>query len=237
MKATFPLDRILFFDIETVSTCKSYSDLSERMQELWTKKHRILVKDNSTTPTESYTERAGIYAEFGKIVCISCGYFHEKQLRIKSFYGDDEKSLLVDFSSLLNSNFNSSAHYTLSGHNIKEFDVPYVSRRMLIHGVKLPDLLNVSGKKPWEVNFIDTLQLWKFGDYKAYTSLDLLAAIFNIPTPKDDIDGSQVGKVYWEEQDIGRITEYCQKDVVTVVNLYLKLIGLDMINERNVAIV
>lgn len=232
---------ILFLDIETVSKEKDFEALSDTFQALWLHKHRLLIKDETITPQESYEDRAGIYAEFGKIVCISCGYIakeNEKNVfRIKSFFGNDEKKLLQEFAAMLDKNYSDIHSQTLCGHNIKEFDIPYLCRRMLINGIKLPEILNINGKKPWEVNFIDTLQLWKFGDYKAYTSLNLLAALFDIPTPKDDIDGSMVGKVYWQEKDLERIKVYCQKDVITVLRLYQKLQGTEALIDENVVII
>lgn len=232
---------ILFLDIETVSKEKCFKDLPDVFKTLWNKKHHQLIRDDSSSLEESYTDRAAIYAEFGKIVCISCGYLAKENdkdtLRIKSFYNDDEAVLLKEFAEMLRNNYSDIQSQTLCGHNIKEFDIPYLCRRMLINGIKLPDILNINGKKPWEVNFIDTLQLWKFGDYKAYTSLNLLAALFDIPTPKDDIDGSMVGKVYWEENDLDRIKIYCQKDVVTVVRLLQKMEGDEFIEDGNVLIV
>ena len=232
---------ILFIDIETVSFKNSYTELTETFQKLWQKKHHTLIKDSEISFEESYTEKAAIYAEFGKIVCISCGYLTKSEkndkLRIKSFSGDNETKLLKTFATLLSNNYTDTQNQTICGHNIKEFDIPYICRRMLINGIKLPEMLNIHGKKPWEVNFIDTLQLWKFGDYKAYTSLNLLAALFDIPTPKDDIDGSMVGNVYWQENDLSRITTYCQKDVVTVVRLLQKWKQEALIEEENIQII
>ncbi len=180
---------------------------------------------------------AGIYSEFGKIVCISVGFifFKEKHMhfRTKSFAGDDEKQLLIDFVALIKK-FCSTKDHTVCGHNIKEFDVPYMCRRMLIHGLALPPLFQISGKKPWEINFIDTLELWKFGDYKNYTSLKLLTAVFGIPTPKDDIDGSQVAQVYYQEKNIQRIAQYCQKDVLATAQVFLRINGMDTIKEENI---
>ncbi|MGB1248184.1 MAG: 3'-5' exonuclease [Chitinophagales bacterium] len=228
------IEKILFVDVETVSTAASYDELSQRMQSLWQKKHKNIARDEELSFSESYENNAGIYAEFGRIVCISCGFIHEGVLRIKSFYSHDERELLEGFRALLQANLNLQM---LCGHNIKEFDVPYVCRRMLVNGVKLPYILDIAGKKPWEVNFIDTMQLWKFGDYKSYTSLDLLAALFDIPTPKDDIDGSMVGKVFWEENDLERIANYCQKDVVTVVRLFQKYRNEKMLAEEQIVFV
>ncbi len=230
---------VLFLDIETVSAYKSFDELPKRMKVLWTKKAKSLTKQEDIKPEELY-ERAGIYAEFGKIVCISVGFMVKKQdefaFRLKSFYGDDEKKILNDFNSLLRKSFTRDNQY-LCGHNAKEFDFPYIARRSLINGLKLPPQLNISGKKPWEVKHLDTMDLWRFGDYKSYTSLNLLTAVFDIPTPKDDIDGSQVGKVYWEDNDIERIAEYCQKDVLAVAQLFLKYKGEALIKAENIEII
>jgi len=218
-----PLQKILFLDIETVPACASYDELSDMFKSLWDKKSEHLQrgKNEILLPEELYAQ-AGIYAEFGKIVCISVGYFaRERDFRIKSFYGDDEKEILSDFSRLLNKYFNSNENL-LCAHNGKEFDFPYIARRMLVNGMEIPRILNTAGKKPWEINHLDTMELWKFGDYKSFASLNLLAAVFDIPTPKDDIDGSRVGEVYWREQNLERIARYCQKDVLTIAQLFLK---------------
>lgn len=228
------LDQVLFLDIETVSQQPSYDELDERFQRLWDKKASYWVKDGDMEPYEVY-DRAGIYAEFGKIVCISVGFIstrHGKELRLKSFYSDDEETLLKEFSKLLNDHYDRTQF--LCAHNGKEFDIPYICRRLLVHGMPLPYQLDIAGKKPWEINHLDTMELWKFGDYKHYTSLDLLSAIFNIPTPKDDIDGSQVGKVYWEEKDLERIVRYCEKDVLTLANVFLKYRGEAILDEGSV---
>ena len=229
--------KILFLDIETVSQKKSYDQLSERMQKLWSHKAEQLNRDNTElTPADIY-DRAGIYAEFGKIVCISVGFFNEQRFRLKSFYGHDEKALLNDFANMLN-RYYSAPDAQLCAHNGKEFDFPYIARRMLVNGIQIPKILQVAGKKPWETNFIDTMELWKFGDYKNFTSLDLLCAILDIPTPKDDINGSEVGRVYWQENDIERIKTYCQKDVLAIAQLmrrynYMSLIPEDCVDYTN----
>jgi len=219
------LKKILFIDIETVPMLPNYDDLSEDWQKLWDKKAKYLIK-NEELPSEVY-ERAGIYAEFGKIICISVGVItSQNEVRIKSFYGDDEKKLLSEFAQLLNRFYHTEEHY-LAAHNGKEFDYPYIARRMLIHKIALPKLLDIAGKKPWEIKHIDTLELWKFGDYKHYTSLELLAKLFDIPTPKDDINGSDVAKVYYQENNIERIVQYCEKDVITLMKLYLHQKNID----------
>ena len=226
-------------DIETVPCSPSYENLDITFQTLWSEKTAWQRKEEYT-PAEFYKLKAGVMAEFAKIICISVGYLFidkgENHFRIKSFYGDDEKQIITDFNELLNSQFNKKQHQ-LCAHNGKEFDFPFIARRTLINGLKLPALLDIAGKKPWEVNHLDTMELWKFGDYKHYTSIKLLAALFNIPTPKDDIDGSQVAGVYWNDKDIERIKKYCQKDTLTVAQLLLKYKGEELISENNIEFV
>lgn len=236
MLENLDLERVLVLDIETVSQAPAMNHLDEDWQELWSLKAANLKGADSATPEELYN-RAGIYAEFGKIVCISVGYFREYgdhyQFRVKSFFGEDEKLLLEEFAGLLDSRFDNN-RFLLAAHNGKEFDFPYLSRRMTIHGRKLPLLLDTPGKKPWEVAHLDTMEIWKFGDFKSYTSLRLLAKVFDVPTPKDDIDGSQVGRVYWEEKNLERIRIYCQKDVITVAQLLLRFMGKRLLTEEEI---
>lgn len=223
------VNQLIFIDIETVPQFSSFGELSPAMQELWAVKHAHL-NTESETPEEGYLKRAGVYAEFSKIICISTGFFHtekgksQRTLRLKSISGHDERELLQNFLNLLQS-FGDPNKFYFCGHNIKEFDIPFICRRLLIHHFHLPEMLDRSGKRPWETHDVDTLQLWKFGDYKHYTSLRLLTEILNIPTPKDDMDGKDVCRVYWQEQDLSRIVEYCQKDVVTVARLLLRFKG------------
>ncbi len=238
MQNLFDLNNILFIDLETVPLYGKFEELPENLKPLWeSKANRIIKDDENATPEELFFEKAGIYSEFGKIVCISAGFFRMDEgvmkFRVKAFYGHDEKEILTNFSKLLNNHFNTKAH-CLCAHNGKEFDFPYLSRRMLINNIKLPYLLDNQGKKPWETPFIDTMELWKFGDYKNYTSLALLAAVFDIPSPKDDIDGSQVAHVYYNNGEIDRIAKYCNKDVITTARLYLKLIQEGNIDDENI---
>jgi 3'-5' exonuclease len=228
-------DSVLFLDIETVPMCAAYDELPANFKKLWDHKARFLKGSEEDTPASLFS-RAGIYAEFGKVVCISFGMLMNGEFRIKSFYGHEEKAILQEFSDLLESKF-SRKEIRLCAHNGKEFDFPYLSRRMLINGIALPEVLDLAGKKPWEVQHLDTMELWKFGDFKNYTSLELLAAVFGIPTPKDDIDGSMVGKVYWEEQDLERIVKYCQKDVLTIAQLFLCYQNKPMISDERVVMV
>ena len=229
------LSQLLILDIETVPQHPSYNDVPEVFKEHWTQKTQYQRKEE--TP-EEYYPRAGIWAEFGKIVCISVGIFTKENdtigLRVKSFASDDECSILADFITLLNKQPN---HLILCAHNGKEFDFPYICRRTLINELCIPAQLRISGKKPWEINHLDTMDLWKFGDYKNYTSLNLLATIFNIPTPKDDISGSDVHWVYWKDRDLERIKTYCQKDVVTTAQLIMKFKSLPLIEEQHILIV
>ncbi len=229
------LEHILFLDIETVPQRPHFSDLDETEKALFTDKTKYQRKDDFS-PEEFY-DRAGIWAEFGKIVCISVGYFNTstdgKRFRTTSFFGDDEKVVLSDFKALLESHFNRREHL-LCAHNGKEFDFPYIARRMIINGITLPHKLNLFGKKPWEIPHIDTLDLWKFGDYKHYTSLKLLTKILNIPSPKDDIDGSQVRQVYYEQNDIDRIVVYCEKDTVAVAQILLRLRNDRLLDEDEI---
>ncbi len=230
------LYKILFIDIETVPIAPHFEDLPEQFKPLWRKKAQRISNPNNMEADQLF-DRAGIYAEFGKVVCISAGFLRieEKQLtlRVKSFYGHDEKEILTDFATLLKEHFNSDSHL-LCAHNGKEFDFPYISRRMVVHGITLPFLLNNFSKKPWEVNLLDTMDMWRFGDYKSYTSLELLAAVFDIPTPKDDISGADIHRVYWQENDLERIATYCSKDVVTIVRLFMKYCGLGVLEEESV---
>jgi 3'-5' exonuclease len=235
-----PLSNILFLDIETVSQYAEYNLLPDAWKELWARKAESLLRNNRDEQTiESVYERAGIYAEFGKIICISCGAIQGqgdyRTLIIKSFYGNDEKKILGDFCEML-SRWTPGSQKYLCAHNGKEFDFPYLCRRMIINDECIPELLSVAGKKPWEVNHLDTLELWKFGDYKNYTSLNLLSHVLGIPTSKDDIDGSMVGRVYWKENDLERIVRYCEKDVVTMAQIYLRLNREPVIPANNIEI-
>lgn len=218
---------LLFIDIETVPQHSSHNELSEPARIMWGEKHNTLRAENESSE-DGYLKRAGVYAEYAKIICISLGYFHfdkesgKRTLRLKSFYNHDEKKLLQEFVDLINARFNDPEIFHFCGHNIREFDIPFICRRLLINRISFPDILDISGKRPWETYNVDTMQLWKFGDYKNFTSLKLLAEILGIPTPKDLIDGKDVCRVYWQEDGLERIVEYCQKDVITVARLLLR---------------
>jgi DNA polymerase elongation subunit (family B) len=234
MLKTIQLQNLLFLDIETVPEHESFFDLDDEKQHLFDLKTQYQRKEDFT-PDEFY-ERAGIWAEFGKIVCISVGYFAfkngDRQFRTTSFFGE-EKKLLEDFSNLLTSHFSQPQH-VLCGHNAKEFDFPFIARRMIINGVEIPDKLNLFGKKPWEIAHLDTMELWKFGDYKHYSSVRLLTKVLNIPSPKDDIDGSEVADVFYKEKDIDRIITYCEKDVVAVAQIFLRFRNESILEEDEI---
>ncbi|MGQ0737983.1 MAG: 3'-5' exonuclease [Bacteroidota bacterium] len=237
--ATLPFHNILFLDIETAPQYPGYTELPDDWKQLWDIKSNSLIKYHEGETNESLYPRAGIYAEFGKIICISCGVLQgnggQRKIILKSFASDDEKLLLQQFIDML-SKWATGEPKFLCAHNGKEFDFPYLCRRLIVHNLPIPGILNIAGKKPWEVNHFDTLELWKFGDFKSYTSLNLLAYTLGIATPKDDIDGSMVWKVYWEERNLPRIIAYCQKDVVTVAQILLRMNGEPLIKEENMEI-
>ena len=230
------LENVLFLDIETVPQHENFEDLKPIDQELFSQKTQYQRRDEFS-PAEFY-ERAGIWAEFGKIICISVGFFREsssgRTFRVHSYNGD-EKQLLKEFAQMLEENFSRREHL-LCGHNAKEFDFPFIARRMIIHGLELPAKLNLFGKKPWEIPHLDTMELWKFGDYKHYTSLKLLTRILGIESPKDDIDGSQVRNVYYNEKDVERITRYCERDVIAVAQVVLKLRNENLLQDDQIII-
>ncbi|RZJ28158.1 MAG: 3'-5' exonuclease [Flavobacterium sp.] len=229
-----PLQNILFLDIETVPCEENYNSLDGEWRELWEQKTQYQRRDEYSP--EDFYDRAGIWAEFGKIVCLSCGYFDVKgdlrTFRVTSFFGDEIK-ILKDFSNLMANHF-SGAQHVLCGHNAKEFDLPFIARRMIINSITIPDKLNLFGKKPWEVPHLDTLELWKFGDYKHFTSLKLLTKVLGIPSSKGDIDGSQVGHVFYVEKDIDRIVTYCEKDVIAVAQVFLRLRREELLAEDEI---
>ncbi|MFD2100308.1 3'-5' exonuclease [Flagellimonas iocasae] len=228
------LEHILFLDIETVPQKPSFTDLDEVSQSLWEQKSQYQRKEEFTA--EEFYERAGIWAEFGKIVCISVGYFTHKgdvrSFRVTSFHGEEPK-ILNQFKQLLKDHFSQTKHL-LCAHNGKEFDFPYIARRMVINGINLPYKLDLFGKKPWEVPHLDTMELWKFGDYKHYTSLKLLAHVLGIPSPKEDMDGSMVKDVFYQENDVDRIISYCELDVVTTAQVFLRMRNEELLSEDEI---
>jgi len=235
MNTKLNFENILFLDIETVPEVENFSDLTEEKQELFAAKTQYQRKEEFA-PGDFY-DRAGIWAEFGKIVCISVGYFtnfisEDRKFRVTSFFGE-ETQILNDFKNLLNKHFNKPEHL-LCAHNGKEFDFPYIARRMIINQIPLPEKLNLFGKKPWEIAHLDTMDLWRFGDYKHYTSLKLLTSILGIPSPKDDISGSEVGAVFYKEKNIQRIVIYCEKDTIAIAQLLLRFNNEPLIEDLNI---
>jgi len=229
------VEDVMFLDIETVPASASYETLTPAIQNLWDKKSRQF-RTPEQTAHDAY-ERAGIYSEFGKIICISVGLIRDKnpfKFRLKSFYGKDEKSLLTEFSGMLSKFSRTNIDAVLCAHNGKEFDFPYIARRMIINRLTIPGILDNAGKKPWEVKLLDTMDLWKFGDYKNYASLDLLTSILGIPTPKDDIDGSMVAGIFYKDDDLKRIVYYCEKDVLAIGRVLLRFMNLPGIEEDNI---
>lgn len=229
------LEDVIFLDIETVPGSSSYDHLNSSLQKLWEKKSKQF-RSPDQTAQEVY-ERAGIYSEFGKIICISVGLIREKDpfsFRLKSFFGKDEKSILSEFSAMLSKFVRTNKEAVLCAHNGKEFDFPYIARRMIVNKLIIPEILDNAGKKPWEIKLLDTMDLWKFGDFKNYTSLDLLTSILDIPTPKDDIDGSRVASIYYYENDLERIVRYCEKDVLAIARVLLRFMNQPGIDEDKI---
>jgi len=221
------LKNILVIDIETVACAEDYDNLDDRLRKQWDRKSVYLHNPDTLSSAELFNDRAGIYAEFGKIITIAVGFYtiledSKTSLRVKAFAGDDEKKVLLDFKTLVDSKFDPGS-LSFCAHNGKEFDYPYISRRMLVNGISLPEALNLRNKKPWEIMHVDTMELWKFGDRKNFTSLDLLASIFGIESSKDNIDGSMVNEIYYKDGDLEKITTYCMHDVAVTAQLYLKL--------------
>ncbi|MEM0938437.1 MAG: 3'-5' exonuclease [Bacteroidota bacterium] len=231
----------LIIDIETVSGNENIENLSPQLRKHWEKKAGFIANPNKKTVEELYKDRGAIYAEFGKIIVIGMAIYHEWKgkpaIRVKSFASHDEKGLLTEFKNFIEGKFDQD-NLKLCAHNGKEFDFPYLCRRMLINDIKIPWSLNISGKKPWEVNHVDTMELWKFGDWKNFTSLDLLTTIFNIPSSKSEMDGSMVSKTYYEEKDgLKKIEAYCKRDVIATAQLYLRLNNLPLIEENQIQLV
>ncbi len=238
MMQELKLGNVLFLDIETVPRVRIYEELDEHWKKLWETRSAVFRRDGEEAG--EVWSKAGLQAEFGKIICISAGIFSSlrepRRFRIKSFYGEDERQILREFGKLLK-DFREPGNLRLCAHNGKEFDFPYLARRMIILGEELPVSLDMAGKKPWELNFVDTMDLWKFGQYRSYASLALLARVLGIPDPKDDLDGSRIAEVYYGEGDLERIVRYCEKDVLTVVQVLLRLRGEDLIPEENVEVI
>ncbi len=229
---------LLVIDIETASTFEEYEEMDDRMQYLWDKKASFIQNPEEVSSKELYFDKGAIYAEFGKVICISAGVFMKEEdqslgFRIKSFALESEKETLSAFKSLVETKFDPK-YLRMVAHNGKEFDFPYLCRRMLVNEIEIPEALDIREKKPWEINHFDTMELWKFGDRKNFTSLDLLAALFGVESSKSDIDGSEVNHVYYKEKNLERISKYCQRDVMVTAQVFLKLNGFQKIPEQNI---
>lgn len=235
-----PVDNLFLLDIETVSQAPDFHLLNDEWKELWTEK-TLKSFSQEMSPEEYYARRAAIFAEFAKVICISTGYFKKEgndwQLRIKSFYSENEKELLGNYTNMLTQMHAKNSKWIFTGHNIKEFDIPFLCRRMIVNKVEIPAYMDFQNMRPWETPALDTLHLWRFGDYKHYISLKLLAATLGVPSPKDDIDGSMVGEVFWKEKDLPRIVNYCQKDVATVGNIILRFKNLPLLKSEQIIVV
>ena len=231
-------ENLICIDIETVPCYPQFNDCPDDLKELYLKKSERL-KQEHENDEEQYFNHAGIYAEFGKVICITLGLFKKKkseyQLRIKSLSDDDEKKVLQDFAEILDK-YPRPNRLQFCGHNIREFDMPFLCRRFLIQHLNLPAPMDISGKKPWDVNMVDTMQLWRFGDIKHFTSIKLLALILGIESPKGDIDGKDVGRVYWKEKNMQRIVEYCQRDVITVAQLVMRFKGMELLQGEQIVL-
>ncbi len=235
------LTDLFLLDVETVPQVATFSELNPLWQRLWSDKISKTVPETISLE-DSWKMRAGILAEFGKIICISTAYFYndnngEQALRIKSFFGDDEKHVLEQFKAASVKFFQHNQCFQFAGHNIREFDIPYICRRMIINNIPLPEFLQLHAAKPWDVKMVDTLQWWKFGDYKNYISLDLLAHVLGVPTSKTDMDGSKVQDEYYYRENIQKIVEYCQRDVVVVANVLRKFQQLGALPEAHITVV
>ena len=232
---------ILFVDIETVTAQPAYDQLSPVMQHAWQRKAKALHRPDDMTIDDFYFARGGIYAEFGKIVVISVGFFHAledntTELRIKCISGDNEKDLLKNFNDTV-LKFDQKK-LQLCAHNGKEFDFPYLCRRMLANAVALPASLDLSGMRSWQVPHIDTMQLWKFGDYKSYTPLELLAAVFGLESNDTDaIEGSDINRIYHRENNLGKINRFCQRNIGLLAQVYLRLKSLPTLDPKHIIVV
>lgn len=238
MKIQFDKDyrNFLVIDIETASAFVDYNEMDTRMQSLWDKKASFMQANDERTSEELYFDKGAIFAEFGKVICISAGVFTKEAddsfgIRIKSFALETEKETLTAFNKLIEDKFDGK-QLRMVAHNGKEFDFPYLCRRMLVNEIEIPEALDIRDKKPWEINHFDTMELWKFGDRKNFTSLDLLSALFGVESSKEDIDGSQVNEVYYKEKNLERISKYCQRDVMVTAQVFLKLNGLQKISQE-----
>lgn len=240
---TLALNQLLIIDIETVSQYPGFECMDDSWKQLWQEKV-MKILPAGVSAAEFYLQRAGVMAEFAKIICISVGWLKQDEsgvdMFLRSFFGNDEHELLSKFIVAMNERNEGLNDWCFVGHNIKEFDIPFICRRLLVHGLPIPNYLDFQNKKPWETNLIDTFQYWRFGDYKNYTSLKLLSAVLQVPSSKEDIDGSMVGALYWasdpveQQNNVHRIVAYCQQDVVATGNILLRFKGMSLLNQQQI---
>lgn len=233
------LRNVLFVDVETASAASDYHELEIRMQRLWDKKSLIYSAEGNYSTPELYYNKASLHAEFGKIIVISAAYFYlnDKQdlcLRVKAFDAPDERTLLEDFVELLKQKHFNSKALRLCAHNGKDFDFPYLSRRMLVNNIEIPDALDIMGKKPWEIQHLDTMDIWRFGERRETVSLETLAAIFGLPDYTAEMNNNQINDVYYKEKNLEKIASFSKKDVSITAQVYLKLNNIPLIDEQNI---
>lgn len=219
------LENVVFFDIETVrieDKLEKDTDLYRSWEYKMRYSREAESKMEATSLEESYNNKAALYAEFAKVVCITIGKIKDGQLMLKSFYGE-EGDMLRSFADVLNGMNAKNKYLQLAGHAIIGFDIPFLMRRCLINGVEVPNLLDTSMSKPWEVTAIDTMNIWKATSFYGASLLNIATA-FGLPSPKMDVAGYETSDVYWKEGEKGlkRIVEYCERDVLTVANIVRK---------------
>lgn len=226
--------KTLFIDIETVAQKSNFGKLSPSFQNLWTHKaNQLNYVQEANVPysvEDAYVKNAAFYPEFGRIVCISIGMFIQRNTEVefvsKSFYADNERGLIKDFLNCYQKYFNHSDRYKLCGHNVIEFIIPFIGRRSLIHGLKLPSKFNLMDRKPWQLDYVrDTLSMWKFGAFKNAVSLETLCTVFDIDT-QDIFPGEDVHRRYWEEQAYDEIMQRSKMQIRAVACLYSHLCGV-----------
>lgn len=233
------LSDLLIIDIETVPAEKTYDHLNQQWKALFTDKATKTVPFLEN-PAEIYQKRGGIWAEFGKIVCIGIGIFRWVdpvgwELDLFSFAGHEEVEILRNFAVFCEKQANNQPGFGFAGHNIREFDLPFIGRRMLINGVPLPISLQLQNKKPWELSHhFDTMAYWKFGDYKSYISLELLANVLGIDTPKQGISGADVQHLYYEQNNLPAIVAYCKKDVIATARIIQRYLNLPPVGDGQI---
>ncbi len=245
MYSVSELKQMVFIDIETIRGKKTYNDViteNPALDDYWQTKHTQIREKEPLSyghiedSAEMYEKMAALYPEWGQIVCISIGQikFDEDgnpiKFTTKSFSGLYEKILLEEFNETASKIMSKYPRMQWVGHNIKGFDMPYIIKRSLINGVRVPNVFHLQKQKPWESQLIDTNDVWKFNGWNG-ARLGLLTEILNIPSPKQDMDGKMVSDVFWEDGDLNRISEYCEMDINATANVMLRISGMDIITD------